>query len=169
MKEEKEQEEQKTEEEAELAETAGEAEVGEISEKEEEIVEEEAKAEEETVAPMEEEAKELLPAREEKVEEEEIVEERVYTIPLSKVWIVPPNKRAPRAMRVIRSFVVKHMKLEARKEGEEEEEVPRRLVISNEVNERVWVRGVGKPPRKIRVRATKDKEGNVTVYLAEGD
>ena len=166
MKEENKQEEQETEQgEAELTEAAEEAEVEEISKKEEEIVEEEAKTEEETLAPIEEKAK--PPPREEKVEEE-IVEERVYTIPLGKAWIMPPNKRAPRAMRMIRSFVVKHMKLEARKEGEEEEE-PRRLVISNEVNERVWVRGIEKPLRKIRIRAAKDKEGNVTVYLAEGD
>jgi large subunit ribosomal protein L31e len=170
MKEENEQEEQKTEQEAsESAETTEKAEVEEIPKKKEETVEEEAKAEaeEETPVPTEEETKELPPPREEKVEEE-IVEERVYTIPLSKAWIVPPNKRAPKAMRMIKSFVVKHMKLEAHKEGEEEEE-PRRLVISNEVNERVWTRGIEKPPRKIRIRAAKDKEGNVTVYLAEGD
>jgi large subunit ribosomal protein L31e len=35
------------------------------------------------------------------------------------------------------------------------------------VNEKVWSRGIEKPPRKIKVRATKDKDGNVTVYLAE--
>jgi large subunit ribosomal protein L31e len=62
------------------------------------------------------------------------------------------------------------MKLEAHKEGEtEEDETPVRLIIDNEVNEKLWSRGIEKPPRKIRVRAEKDKEGNVTVYLAEGD
>ncbi len=50
-------------------------------------------------------------------------------------------------------------------EGEETE----RLVVSNEVNEKIWSRGIEKPPRKIRVRAAKDKEGVITVYLAEGD
>ena len=166
MKEEKEEEEQKTEqEETEVAEAAEEAEAEEI--KEEEGTREEAvEAEEEKPTPTEEEAK--PPPREEKIEEEEIVEERIYTIPLGKAWIMPPNKRAPRAMRMIRSFVTKHMKLEARREGEEEGE-PKKLSISNEVNERVWSRGIEKPPRKIRVRAAKDKEGNVTVYLAEGD
>jgi len=49
-------------------------------------------------------------------------------------------------------------------EGEETE----RLVVSNEVNEKIWSRGIEKPPRKIRVRAVKDKEGVITVYLAEG-
>ena len=140
----------------------------EVPEKEDEVVEETVEAEGEEIPTPVEEEKAKPPLREEKVEEEEIVEERIYTIPLGKSWIVPPNKRAPKAMRIIRGFVVKHMKLEKRGEGEEEEE-PRRLVISNDVNERVWMRGIEKPPRKIRIRAAKDKEGNVTVYLAEGD
>lgn len=119
---------------------------------------------------IEEEAK--PPPREEKIKEEEIVEERIYTIPLSKAWIAPPNKRTPRAIRMIKAFVTRHMKLELHErgaEGEMEEEEPKRLILSNEVNERVWSRGIQKPPRKIRVRAAKDKEGNVTLYLAEGD
>jgi len=114
--------------------------------------------------------KEAKPKAEEKEEEEEIVEERIYTVPLSKAWIKPANKRAPKAMRILAQFVTKHMKMQAKREAEtEEEEEPARLVISNEVNERVWSRGIEKPPRNIRVRAAKDKEGNVTVYLAEGD
>jgi large subunit ribosomal protein L31e len=137
---------------------------------EEKVVEEAPKAvaeTEEVPAPIEEE--EAKPPRKKKVEEEEIVEEKVYTIPLGKAWIMPSNNRASRAMRMIRDFVVKNMKLEARKGEEAEEEEPKKLVISNEVNERVWARGIQKPPRNIRVRAAKDKEGNVTVYLAEGD
>jgi|YelNatPaOPRAMG01_1025707.scaffolds.fasta_scaffold14830_7 large subunit ribosomal protein L31e len=141
-------------------------------EKPAEAIEEKGTEIEETVETKEEEKPEAIeeevkpPTREEKAEEE-IVEERIYTIPLSRAWIMPPNKRAPRAIRIIRSFIMKHMKLGVRKEEGEEE--PKRLTISNEVNERVWGRGIEKPPRKIRVRATKDKEGNVTVYLAEGD
>ncbi|HDN05758.1 50S ribosomal protein L31e [Candidatus Bathyarchaeota archaeon] len=107
------------------------------------------------------------PSKREKEKEEEFVEERIYTIPLSKVWIAPPKKRAPRAMRAIKAFIRRHMKLEATPTEEEEE--PKKLIISNEVNEMVWRRGIGKPPRKIRVRAAKDEDGNVTVYLAEGD
>jgi large subunit ribosomal protein L31e len=134
---------------------------------------EEAKEEEKEELPAAEEKEEVKPPKEEKTkkeEEEEIVEERIYTVPLAKAWIMPPNKRTPRAVRMLKNFIVKHMKLEAKKEGEtEEEEEPSKLVISNEVNERMWTRGIEKPPRKIRVRAAKDKEGNVTVYLAEGD
>jgi large subunit ribosomal protein L31e len=43
------------------------------------------------------------------------------------------------------------------------------VIMSNEINEQVWSRSIEKPPRKIRVRAAKDKDGNVTVYLAEGE
>jgi len=101
-----------------------------------------------------------------KEDEEDIVEERFYTIPLRKAWISTRKKRAPRAARIVKSFVLKHMKVRTEAEGEEEAE---RLVIDNEVNEKLWSRGIEKPPRKIRVRVVKDKEGVVTVLLAEGD
>ncbi|MGQ9506629.1 MAG: 50S ribosomal protein L31e [Candidatus Bathycorpusculaceae bacterium] len=170
MEEEKIEEEPTEEEQEELTETAEEAKTEEIVEEEkEEKVEEAAEtaitAEEMPPPAKEEEAK--PPLREGKPEEE-IVEERIYTIPLGKAWIGPPRKRAPRAMRIIKSFLIKHMKLEKKEEGEEGE-APKRLIISNAVNEKIWSRGIEKPPRKVRVRAAKDKEGNVTVYLAEGD
>ena len=61
------------------------------------------------------------------------------------------------------------MKLAMRVEEEEEQEELPRLIINDDVNEKVWSRGIEKPPRKIRVRAAKDKDGNVTVFLAEGE
>jgi len=171
MKEESEIKEQKTEEseEAEPIEEAVEeiAEAEETSEKEEEVEEAvEEKEVEEELPPVEEE--EIKPPARKEVEEE-IVEEKFYTISLGKAWIAVPKKRAPRAMKMINDFVKRHMKFEAREELEEEEEEPKRLVVSNEVNERVWRRGIQKPPRKVRVRAAKDKDGNITVYLAEGE
>jgi ribosomal protein L31E len=60
------------------------------------------------------------------------------------------------------------MKLEMSLEEEEEEGELPRLLITGEVNEKIWGKGIEKPPRKIRVRAAKDSDGNVTVYLAEG-
>ena len=133
---------------------------------EEEPAEEAVEAEEEA-APEEEEAK---PRRaKKKEEEEEFVEERVYTIPLGKAWVRPPKRRAPRAMQLIKAFVTKHMKMDMRVEEEEEKEELPRLIISNEVNEKVWSRSIEKPPRKIRVRVAKDEDGNVTVFLAEGE
>lgn len=138
---------------------------------EEEPKEEKTEVKEEEQAPAE---KEEKPAKEEKAkkkeEEEEIVEERFYTVPLSRAWIMPANKRSPRAMRILKKFITKHMKIGVRKETEgEEEEEPGKLIIDNEVNMKIWSRGIEKPPRKIRVRVAKDKEDNVTVYLAEGE
>jgi large subunit ribosomal protein L31e len=134
---------------------------------EEETAEEAVETEEEAAPPKEEE--EAKPReRKKKKEEKEIVEERIYTIPLGKALVRPPKRRAPRALQLIRAFLNKHMKLEMRVEAEEEKGELPKLIISNEVNEKVWGRGIEKPPRKIRVRAAKDKDGNVTVYLAEG-
>lgn len=177
MEEDKEKEELKTEEKKEeVAEAVEEESVVESLEKElqeEEKPLEQEKAEAEVEAPeaeaeAEEEAEK--PSRKKKEEEEEIVEERTYTVPLSKAWIMPANKRAPKAMRILKAFMIKHMKLKTPKKAEgEEEEEPGALIISNEVNERMWSKGIEKPPRNIRVRAAKDKDGDVTVYLAEGD
>jgi large subunit ribosomal protein L31e len=121
-------------------------------------------------------AKEQTPAQEEAVEEakpkkkkkdDQIVEERFYTIPLSRALVRPPKKRAPRAMQLVKEFVNRHMKVQMKVTEEEEEEELPQLIISKEVNEKIWDRGIEKPPRKIKTRITKDKDGNVTVYLAE--
>ncbi len=138
----------------------------EIAEEKEEVPIEDELAEEavEEVEEIEEKKKVKKPKEK---EIEEIVEEKIYTIPLGRAWISPRRKRAPRAIRLIKSFVQRHMKIKTEVEEMAEEEAER-LVISNEVNEKVWSRGIEKPPRKIRVRAAKDKEGVITVYLAEG-
>jgi large subunit ribosomal protein L31e len=115
--------------------------------------------------PVEAEAKAEKPKKKKK--EEDVVEERIYTIPLQKALIRPPKKRAPRAMQLLKIFIVKHMKMAVTvSEDEEEEELPQ-LIVTQEVNEKIWSRSIEKPPRKIRVRVTKDKDGNVTVHLAE--
>jgi len=112
--------------------------------------EEEAAVEEEK-----EEAEEAEEEAEREELEEDIVEERFYVVPLSKAWTSPRRKRTPRAIRILRSFIKRHMKTE-------------NVVITNEVNERIWSRGIEKPPRKIRVRVVRDSEGVVRVHLAEG-
>ena len=158
-----------TEEELPVEEAEAEEELEEPEERaEEKVAEEETKevSEEEEVLEEEiEEGAEEKPERIEKEEvEEEIVEERIYTIPLSRAWISPPKKRAPRAIRIIKGFITRHMKIKT--EPTEEAE---RLVISNEVNERIWSSGIKNPPRNIRIRAVKDKEGTITLHLAEED
>ncbi len=158
--------------EKELAELPDEEETEKEEAAEEEAPEEEAPAEEKP-APAPEEAEEEEEKEEEKAKpkkkkkEEDIVEERFYTIPLGKALVRPPKKRAPRAMQLIRLFVTKHMKLATSVPEEETEELPT-LTIDTGINEKVWSKGIEKPPRKIKVRTTKDKDGNVNVYLAEG-
>lgn len=142
-------------------------------EKHDEIVETRKVDETTETMEKEEEAEEERPPTEEEIKpkprrevEEEFVEERIYTIPLGKAWIAPPRRRAPRAMKIIRDFVKRHMKLKEPQEESEEEE-PKSVIVSNDVNKRVWKKGIQKPPRKVRVRAAKDKDGNITVFLAE--
>ena len=137
-----------------------------IVEAEEEKIEEaptEEVSTEETAAPEEEEVStpETVPAAAEAEaapegeEEIEVVEEKVYTIPLRHVWVVTPRgKRAPRSVRDVRDYVARHMKADE-------------VAISNEINSELWARGINKPPRKITVRAVKDKEGKVIVYPAK--
>lgn len=85
--------------------------------------------------------------------EKRIIEERVYTIPLKTARYVPPNRRANKAVRTLKKFIERHFKTE-------------NVIILPEVNEKIWERGIEKPPRKIRVKASKDSEGIVEVSLA---
>lgn len=151
--------EQPPEDESEALEAAAEEEpIGKDEPSEEEQAVEATLAEEETEEP---------PRRPEKEEEERFVEERIYTIPLRRAWIMPAKKRAPRAIRLIKAFVQRHMKVgETAIEAEAEETEGGRIIVSNEVNEEIWSRGIQKPPRKLRIRAAKDEEGNVTIFLA---
>jgi large subunit ribosomal protein L31e len=89
---------------------------------------------------------------------EDVVVERLYTIPLGRVYETVRGRRAKRAVRMVRAFIIRHMK-------PEEEEA---LIIDPALNEYLWTRGIQKPPRRVRVRTTKDKEGVVRVYLVEG-
>ncbi|MEO9307889.1 MAG: 50S ribosomal protein L31e [Nitrososphaera sp.] len=75
--------------------------------------------------------------------------ERIYTINLGKVLLSPNNQRAKRAINMIREFAIKHMKSE-------------NIKIEEEISHLVWARGIRHPPRKIRVKITKD-DGNVIV------
>lgn len=91
----------------------------------------------------------------EKEEEIEVVEEKTYTIPISKLgYTCDRGHRAPRAVRDVRKYVSRHMRSDE-------------VSISNEINAALWARGINKPPRKIIVRAVKDKEGKVVVYPAK--
>jgi large subunit ribosomal protein L31e len=90
---------------------------------------------------------------EELAPEEEIIDERIYVIPLAKARRGPRNKWAKKSIRYLKEFMTRHFK-------------PESLVISQEVNERIWERGIQKPPRKLKVRVTKNIDGLCVVYLA---
>ncbi len=97
------------------------------------------------------------PAEKEEPEEEEmeIVEEKFYDLNLRRIWNAPREKRTPRAVRFLREYVAKRMKTDE-------------VSISEEANSMLWQRGISKPPRSIRVRVVKDKEGRVIVFPGEG-
>lgn len=80
--------------------------------------------------------------------------EVVYTIPLGRIYWGRRVNRAARAVRYIRKFIARHF-------GVEEEKV----VISNSVNEYIWSHGIEKPPRRITVRAVRDKEKDVVKVM----
>ena len=129
------------------------------AEEEEEIEEieefslDEISEEEEISEIFEEEIEEREEFEEEEAPKEEIIDERIYIVPLSKARKGPRNKRTKKAIRYLREYVSRHFK-------------PESLVITQEVNEKIWERSIQKPPRKIKVRATKNIDGLVVVYLA---
>lgn len=87
--------------------------------------------------------------------EETVIEERIYTIPFyPKLAYSKRIKRAPRAIRILREFVQRHMKAT-------------NIIIASEVNERIWSKGREKPPRRIRVRCLRTAEDKIEVHLLE--
>ncbi len=139
----------------ELEEELSEVELEEESESDEEIEEieefslDEISEEEEISKIFEEEIEEI---EEEEVPKEEIIDERIYIVPLAIARRGPRNKRAKKAIRYLREYVTRHFK-------------PESLVISQEVNEKIWERSIQKPPRKLKVRVTKNIDGLCVIYL----
>lgn len=82
--------------------------------------------------------------------------ENIYTIPFyPKLNKTAPYRRTPRAIRMLKEFIVKHTKADF-------------VIITNELNEFIWKRGIQKPPRKVKVRAiveTIEEEKIATVEL----
>jgi large subunit ribosomal protein L31e len=80
----------------------------------------------------------------------------VYTIPLRKCKTVPYTERANKAVKVIREYVMRHMKTESDK-----------VWIDTKVNEALWARSIQKPPTVIKVKAVRFEDGLVEVSLPE--
>ncbi len=92
--------------------------------------------------------------------EPKIVLERTYIIPLRREWLkVPEYKRANKAVKAIREFLVRHMKVYDRD--------LRKIRVDILLNNEIRFRGMRKPPTKIKVKAVKYDNGIVRAELAE--
>lgn len=84
--------------------------------------------------------------------EKKVLEERVYTIPLSSVMSSTRKRRANKAVRFVKLYVSRHMHSD-------------KVQISGALNERIWSRGIQKPPRSIRVKVLKYEDSVVAELL----
>lgn len=84
---------------------------------------------------------------------------REYVIPLRKEWRKVANyRRTGRAVKEIKKFIARHMKVPDRELS--------RVKLDVYLNNEVWFRGRKKPPAKIKVKAS--KQGDIVkVELAE--
>jgi len=92
--------------------------------------------------------------------EPKVVLERTYIIPLRREWLkVPEYKRANKAVKAVKEFLVRHMKVYDR----DLKKIKVDILLNNEIR----FRGMKKPPTKIKVKAKKYDNGIVKVELAE--
>lgn len=78
--------------------------------------------------------------------------EREYIIPLRSKWKhVARYKRTNRAVKAVKEFLVRHMKIRDRNLD--------KILIDKFLNEFLWGRGIKNPPLKVKVRAI--KEGDI--------
>ena len=85
--------------------------------------------------------------------------EREYVIPLRCIWFrVPQYERTGKAVKAIKQFIAKHMKVEDR----DVNKVKLDIFFNNDL----WFRGRSSPPTKIKVKAKKEA-GIVHVTFAE--
>ena len=85
------------------------------------------------------------------------MDERLYTISFSKIYALGRHReRARKAIKFLRAFSARHMKT-----------VEEKILIGADVNEFIWRNGIQKPPRKLRVKMMKDKDGTVMVSLVQ--
>lgn len=92
---------------------------------------------------------------EEEVKKREIVLERVFVVPLGKAFSKPLMKRGPTAVRLLREFICRHLKA-----------APEKVRLEPSLVNKVCSRGSPQPLKKVKVLATKDKEGVVVVAPA---
>jgi large subunit ribosomal protein L31e len=90
--------------------------------------------------------------------EPKIILEREYIIPLRRGWLkVPRYKRATKAIKTLREFIVRHMKVYDRD--------LRKVKVDELVNNEIRSRGMYKPLAKIKIKAKKYDNEIVKVEL----
>lgn len=91
-------------------------------------------------------------------ETNKIVIEREYLVPLRAQWIkVPEYKRANKAVKALKEFIARHMKIYDR----DLKKVRVDVLLNNEIR----FRGMKKPPANLKVKAIKYEDGFVDVKL----
>jgi len=92
--------------------------------------------------------------------EPKIILEREYIVPLRRGWLkVPKYKRANKAVKTLKEFMARHMKVYDRD--------LRKIKIDIILNNEIRFRGMKKPLNKIKVIAKKFDNGIVKVELVE--
>ncbi|HDH41896.1 MAG TPA: 50S ribosomal protein L31e [Candidatus Altiarchaeales archaeon] len=79
--------------------------------------------------------------------------EKIYTIPLRDAFKAPRTKRANKAVKIVKKFLAEKLRL-----GD--------VKLDSSVNNALWNRGIGKPPRRIKVGVTREGDSAI-VKLAE--
>jgi len=109
--------------------------------------------------------KEILKEVKQKIKSKKLIKEivpkieREYVIPLRRRFLhVPSYKKTPKAVKTIKEFLVRHMKIYDRD--------LKKIKIDKYLNEALWSRGIKNPPHKIKVKAIKEGE-IVRVELVE--
>jgi len=82
--------------------------------------------------------------------------ERIYIVSLRRAKHGPTSRAAPRAIDDVRSFLMKHMKVEQKN-----------VWIDDSLNKKLWEHGKFWIPSKIRIRAVKFEDGVVEATLPE--
>ncbi len=78
---------------------------------------------------------------------------RTYTVPLRRGFTETPRyKRTNKAVRVLKKFLMQHMKSNT-------------IKLGSQLNELLWAKGIKNPPPRVKITASKDTEGIVRAEL----
>lgn len=77
--------------------------------------------------------------------------EREYVIPLRReILKVPRHKRTPKAIKAIKQFLAKHMRIPDRDVS--------KIKLDDYLNKEIWHKGIKNPPTKIKVKVKREGE-----------